>query len=177
MQGDRITRLAADIRRRLHNPLQLRIFLVAAMLGAWYFAAYGPIAAEIDRAARDRGRDERHLDLVRDVEKLRGEVAKYRKRLPASADPNDCVQHVLGGIRRTSMKLNKFEPQPVRKHGPFAVLPIRMELLGAYPDMDGFLSWIETNEHIFRVDSVTIQPHLGGRGILVMQLTLLGVLG
>ncbi|HWE37896.1 MAG TPA: type 4a pilus biogenesis protein PilO [Isosphaeraceae bacterium] len=177
MQGERVSRLAADIQRRLHNPLQLRAFIVVALLAGWYLAAYAPIAAEIDRAGRERAHDDQHLSLARDVERLRGEIAKYKRRLPKSADPNDCVQYVLGGIRKTSLKLNRFEPQPLRKHGPFAVLPIRMELLGAYPDMDALLAWIETNEHIFRVDSVSVQPHLGGHGILVMQMTLLGVLG
>jgi hypothetical protein len=177
MQGDRVSRLLADVRQRLHSPLQLRAFVCVAMLAGWYFAAYAPIAAEIDRVGRERSHDDQHLASARDVERLRGEVARYKMRLPKSADPNDCVQYVLGGIRRTTLKLNKFEPQPVRKHGPFAVLPIRMELLGAYPEMDELLAWIETNEHIFRVDAVNVQSHLGGHGIMVMQITILGILG
>jgi hypothetical protein len=51
-----------------------------------------------------------------------------------------------------------------------------VELEGAFPDMNAFLAWLETNERLMRVDSVRIQPHRSGNGSLVMQVTILGVM-
>ena len=61
--------------------------------------------------------------------------------------------------------------------GPYKAIVLRIELEGAYADLHGFLGWLETNERLFRIDTVKIQPHRSGDGTLIMQLTVLGVMG
>ncbi len=178
MDAGRIGPMWTKLKGRLHDPLQLRIALVVAMLVTWYVAVYSPIRERIDASAKEQAKSEAHLAVVREIEALKAQAAKFRDRLPPKSDANEWVEYVLGGIREIeALKLLKLEPQGVRKHGPFDVLTLRIEIQGTFADLDAFLVWIEANPRLFRVDAVNLKPPIGFSGGLILQVTLLGVMG
>ena len=165
------------LKRRLRDPLQLRLILCVTLLAAWYFLACAPIGEGIDRASKDRARASEHLLLARDIEALRTQDAKYKARLPKGTDPNEWVEYLLAGVRDSAVRLNKLEPQTLRKHGPFNLVTIRIEAQGPYTDLALLVAWIESNPRLFRVDSLLLQPTRGVGRDLVLNLTVLGVMG
>jgi hypothetical protein len=174
---NKLSRLLAMFLARMHDPLQLRAFLCGSLLLVWYVGIYRPLSGDIAEASRVRAREEKHLALVRDIEALRGQVARFQGRLPEGTDPNEWIEYVLGGIRKYPLKLVKLDPATPLKHGPYNLMVLRIELEGAFPDLEKLIRWLESNERLFRVEMVRIEPHISGNGVLIMQLSVLGVMG
>jgi hypothetical protein len=84
---------------------------------------------------------------------------------------------VLSGVRNFPLKLVQLDADSSRDVGPYKAVVLRIEFEGAFPDMDAFLRWLESNERLFRIDTVKIAPHRSGNGLMFMQLTVLGVMG
>jgi hypothetical protein len=162
---------------RLHDPVQLRTLTTVVVLSIAYAAVYMPLADQIESTSRTLAAETKRLDAAREIESLRAQYQKFQKRLPEKSDPNEWVEYLLGGVRRYPMKLVQYDAEPMREVGPYKAVALRLELEGAFPDMNGFLNWLETNDRLFRVDLVRIQPHRSGNGTMVMQLTVLGVMG
>jgi hypothetical protein len=174
---DKLARALKTLWARLHDPIQLRAFLCGMLLLLWYAGGYGPFSAGIEETSRLRAAARKHLALAGEVEILRAQVNRFEGRLPRNTDPNEWVEYVLGGVRKYPLKLVSLTPIPVRSHGPYNLVGLRIDLEGAYPDLDGLLCWLETNERLFRIETIRIEPHRAGNGLIVMHLSLLGVMG
>jgi Tfp pilus assembly protein PilO len=177
MDSGRLTPILENLKRRLRDPLQLRLILGVGMLAGWASLVYLPISDGIEQAVQDRARAAAHSAVARDIEALRIQDAKYKARLPTATDPNEWVEYLLGGLRNSAVRLLKLEPQILRKHGPYDVVVVRIEAQGSYNDLSALLAWIETNPRLLRIDSLTLQPSRGLDGDVVLNLTVLGVMG
>jgi Tfp pilus assembly protein PilO len=162
---------------RLYDPLQLRVFLTGTVLVAGYLAIYSPLSDRIEASSRQLTAETKRLDLAREIEHLRSQFAKFKDRIPEKSDAKEWVQYVLDGMRRFPLKLVTLDSEPLKEVGPYKAVSLRIELEGSFPDMNGFLEWLETNDRLFRIDQVRIQPHRSGNGAMVMQLNVLGVMG
>ncbi len=171
------TSLKARLIERLHDPVQLRVFIVSMALTAGYLFVYMPLSSEITETTRQLTKEQQRLELARDIEHLRAEQRRFESRLPKKRDPNEWVEYLLGGIRVLPLKLVALDSKAPQDVGPFKAIVLNCELEGAFQDMEQLLRWIEFNDRLFRIDSVKISPHRSNNGTLVMQLVVLGVLG
>ena len=175
MEAGRFAPILKSLGRRLRDPLQLRIILGAALLSAWYGFVYVPMSGRIEQVAKNRAQVEAHLVLARDIEALRRTAEVFKDRLPAHTDTNEWVEYLLAGVRKFPVKLLRLEPQGIRKHGPFDVVLLQVELQGEFQDLDAVLAWLEVNPRFLRVDSLNFLPSSGkGKG-LGLKLTVLGI--
>ena len=163
--------------RRLHDPKQLRALVTAIVLIAGYAGIYMPFSGAIEDTSKQVGARKKRLDLADEVERLRAQYKSFKSRLPEKKDTNEWVQYVLGGVRQFPAKLKSCEAAPTVQFGPYKAVVLRIELEGQFPELNSILIWLETNQRLFRIDSVRIQPHLSGNGMLVMNLTVLGAMG
>jgi hypothetical protein len=175
--GQRNAGLKDRLLGMLRNPVQLRVAITALVLAVAYAGIYMPLSGEIEETTRKLSFERKRLELARDVERLEAQYKRFKRRLPEKSDTNEWVQFVLGGLRPLPLKLIALEKDPMRDVGPFKAVVLRIELEGLFPDMNRFLGWLETNERLFRVDSVRIQQHRSGNGLQVMQVTVLGLKG
>lgn len=171
------TAIKKQLLDRLHDPVQLRTLTTVIVLLIAYAAVYMPLADQIEATSRTLAAETRRLDAAREIESLRAQYQKFQKRLPEKSNPDEWVEYILGGVRRFPLKMVQFDADKLREVGPYKAVAFRVELEGAFPDMNGFLNWLETNDRLFRVDLVRIQPHRSGNGTMVMTLTVLGVMG
>lgn len=177
MDAGRLGPLLKELRTRLKDPLQLRFFVGIGMALAWYAGVYLPASAGTDEATKARADASAHAAVAREIQALRAEAAKFRDRLPAGTDPNEWVEYLLAGLRDRPVRLLKIEPKGVRKHGPFPVVILQIELGGRFADLDAALSWIEDNPRLLRVDSASFDRGRGTDRDLLLRLTVLGVMG
>lgn len=161
----------------LYNPTKLRSLVTGLMLAIGYVGVYMPLSGGMETISRERTKERKRLELAEDVEQLRVQFNTFKQRLPKQRDPNEWVRYVLSGVRQFPLKLAKLDAEDPKDLGPYKLVVLRIEFEGIFRDMDAFLNWLETNERLLRVDSVKISPHRGGKGILVMQLVVLGVMG
>lgn len=162
---------------RLHDPVQLRVFITAVMLLVGYFGAYMPLSGRIDETTKKLNQERKRQGLAEDIRYLEEQVAKYESRLPEGTDSNEWVQYVLDGTREYPIKLVSLDSDKPRRVGPYTAVVLRMGIEGDYRDLDAFLGWLEGNERFFRVDFARIAPLLRAKDKLGMQLTLLGLKG
>lgn len=167
----------AKLLDHLYNTTKLRSLVTGLMIAIGYIAVYMPLSGSIEATTKDRAKEQKRLDLATEVEHLLQQFDNFKKRLPAKRDPNEWVQYVLAGVRKLPLKLAKMDTEDARDLGPYKLVVLRLELEGGFTDMDALLNWLETNERMIRVDSVKIAPHRSGKGILIMQLVVLGVMG
>jgi hypothetical protein len=171
------SKMAAGLLDRLHNPMQLRVFLTASVLFISYATVYMPLDSSIADTTRMLTLEDKRLSLARDIEHLRAQQKGFQDRLPEVRDPNEWVEYVLGEIRTLPLKLVTLEAKTPVDVGPFKAVVLICELEGAFHDMEQLVRWLEYNDRLFRIDSVRITPHRSNNGLLVMQLMILGVMG
>jgi Tfp pilus assembly protein PilO len=169
--------LKSRLIERLHDPVQLRIFTTVAILVVGYLAVCMPLGGKVYEAAGELAAQRQLTELASAVEHLRGELAKYQGRLPKQVDTKEWVEYVLEGIRRFPLRMTQLTCEAPRDIGPYKAVVLRIDLEGDFHDMDGFLRWMESNRRLFRADALRICPSLADRNVLVMQLTVLGVMG
>ena len=171
----------APLLQRLRDPLQLRIFITGLFVAIAYLGIHSPLCEKIETVRRDLRQQQEHQELVNDVEYLRAQVDLFHQRLPKNADVNNWVQYVLDGTRRFPLKLLHLDSEKLRRVGTYKAYVLRVELEGKMVDLDSFLTWLETNDRVFRIDSIKIAPRRekttqsGDTQPLVLQLTVLGL--
>lgn len=174
---DSKTDLKARLFEWLHDPVHLHAAVTATVVAVAYLGIYMPLNGQIEQTSAEVRHARKLLELAGDIESLRAQYQSFRGRLPKQSDPNEWVQYVLGGLRRFPLKLAALDCDSPRPMGPYSTVVMRMELEGGFFAMDAFLRWLESNERLFRLDSLKIAPSRSSNEIQVMQITLLGVMG
>ena len=162
---------------RLHDPLQLRVLITGLLLLVGYGGIYMPLSSRIEETTRKLSSEHKRRHLANDVDCLRAQVEKFQARLPEKADTNQWVNYVLDGIRGFPLKLINLDSAGPCRVGPYKAVVLHVQLEGEFHDLDSFLHWLEANQRLLRVDSAKIAPARNANERLVMQLTLLGIMG
>jgi Tfp pilus assembly protein PilO len=163
---------------KLHDPTNLRFFLVAVVLGVGYALIYLPLNSSITKASRKLVDAEKRLNLANDVERLRKQYRQVEKRMPKEVDADEWVQYVLAAIRKSPLKLEAFSPGVTKPLGPYKMVFLSIKLSGSAADLDNFVYWLESNERLFRVESINLTPKILNEGDeLNMDVGVLGLMG
>jgi type II secretory pathway component PulM len=163
--------------QRLHDPIQLRVCVVATLLLVGYAAIYVPLGRRIGRTTKNLNRQNRAIDLAAEYERLQKQYAPLEHRVPAQTDAKEWAQYVLEGVRHHALKMNQFDCHEPKQFGPFKVVTFQIELVGTFFELDKFLRWLESNDRLFRVDSISIGSSQSDKGGLTMRMTVLGLSG
>jgi Tfp pilus assembly protein PilO len=177
-QDRRADNKMGSLLERLHNPTELRVFLLALVLGISYGSIYLPLNKTTASTARKLEDAKKRLKLAEEVENLHSQYSKVESRIPKNPDASEWIQFVLNGIRQSPVKLEAFNPDAPKAMGSYQVLGIKIKVSGSYADLDDLLHWLESNPRLFRVDSIKLSA--GGRdddGAIRMELAILGVMG
>jgi type II secretory pathway component PulM len=158
----------AGLIERLHDPLQLRVFVTGLMVAIAYLAIHLPLSARISETTSKLNKQRKRQAMADEIEHFREQVELFQPRLPEKTDTNEWVQYVLDGIRAHPMKVVGLDSEDTRNVGPYQAVVLRIEL-------DSFLCWLEENERFFRVDSVRIAPARHSAAKLDMRMTVLGM--
>lgn len=164
---------------RLHNPTELRLFLVAVVLGLGYMAIYLPLSTNIANTTRKLEDGRKRLVLAEEVDNLQKQFAQVQSRIPKNPDASEWMQYILNKVRQSPLKLDAFNPAQPQALGPYQIINIRMRLTGSLADVDAFLCWLELNPRLIRVDSIKLGGvnGKGDTGDVSMDVAIVGVMG
>jgi Tfp pilus assembly protein PilO len=165
----------SEIMQQLRDPSRMRIVACLMMLLIGYAAIYVPLAGMISQEKRLLKQEETRRDLADTIDTLRSKLTAIESRIPEGADVNEWMQYVLGGVGDANLTLQSMTPGTPRKVGPMKAIELSVSLTGKYADFDSFLVWLETNERLFRVDSVKVAPDRDESRGLQMQVKVLGL--
>jgi Tfp pilus assembly protein PilO len=149
----------ANLLKRLHDPVQLRIAVMLVVLLAGYVAVYMPLSDRIAKAARTLEHAHKALGLAESLERLQKQYRTFKDRVPQQTDTKEWVQYILQGTRQfPGIKVQNLDCRDPRSVGPYRVVILQIELEGQFSEMNKFLSWLEANQRLLRVDELTISP-------------------
>ena len=160
----------------LHNPIQLRVLLVITIFGGWYTLSAATLTVDIDRVTRQSEREQKRLELAKEVERLRAQLARFQHRLPEKVDVNELPQYLLNGIRGFPLRPITCEPDTTKDVGPYKARSVTMTIQGPFPAIEKFLRWVESNPRLLRVDKLQLSPIREGT-LMNASLTVLGITG
>jgi Tfp pilus assembly protein PilO len=171
-----------DLRSQLHqaaqqlrDPFRLRLVVAAAAVLLSYVAIYSPLHSRIEKLRWELREEERRSQLAEEVDLLRARFASLEGRLHAESDVNAWIQYVLDGVRRQPLKLVNLDVEEERKLGPYRTLVMRVHVAGEMKDLDQLLQWLESNERLFRIDTLSLEPDRSQAQHCVLQMTLLAL--
>jgi len=178
--NDSKTGLRAAIQGILDHPARLRLALAVALLAIWYVSAFRPLAGRIAEASRQLADDRERLDLLRSIDELAREEARYKGRIPEQGGRNAWVRFLMDGLGERPLTRTSIDPQPSVGFGPHRAEVARVVVEGAYADLEEFVRWLESGPLLIRIDAIEIGPRGGIAGAkagdaYVMQLVVMGV--
>jgi len=167
--------VVANLIEQLHDPVRLRVCVIAAVLAVGYFAVYSPMNGKIVETTKKLERDNKLIRLATKMEQLQKEYDGFKSRIPKDTDSKEWVQYMLDGIRHFPLKLVRLDCREPKKVGPYRAIVMKIELEGSFLDMDEYLRWLESNRRLLRVDEISIAPANSGEHVTVLRLTVLGL--
>lgn len=159
----------------LRDPFRMRVALTMLSLVVGWTAIYWPLSHQVETARRNLKQERSREALYADLDHLRAQVQMFESRLPKKTDTNEWVQYVIEGIRRFPLKLNNLDSSEPQRIGPYEAVGLQVEVEGNMQSLDQLLHWLETNERLFRLDSVKLEAARKETQNRVLHLTLLGL--
>ena len=160
---------------QLRDPIKLRIALYATILASWYFGFYSPTSGQMAHTSAQSDRERKRIATARQIEQLRKVLAPVQDRIPAHSGPHEVIQYVMAHVRPSPLKLIDLRPVKTEDLGPYDAIGLRLTFEGTYSDLVAFLTWVENDRRMMRVDSLGIGPHDADGTRLNVQLDFLSL--
>jgi len=170
-------KVKARLWEQLRDPNRFRMCVMGTVLLASYCLVYLPLSERIQDTTKKIDDAKKTLSLVRDIEGLRAQFRRVEKRLPKRTDSKEWAAYVLDGLRQFPLRLLRLDCDAPCNVGPWRAVVLRIDLEGDFFEADGFLRWLEADKRLFRVDSLRISPGRNLEQGLMMQFTILGLMG
>jgi hypothetical protein len=151
--------LKSKLSARLHDPVQLRIVVIASIVFLGYVAIYTPLSEQIAKTSRKVDRDHKLLALAESYEQLQKEYHNIDPRIPKQTDTKEWVRYMLEGTRQfPEIKVINFDCTETKGIGPFRGIAFKIPIEGSFLELLKFLNWIETNPRLLRADDLKLSP-------------------
>jgi Tfp pilus assembly protein PilO len=167
-------RLQQMILAQLSHPLKLRVVLCAAMMTAWYALFFSPLTEDVAATTARIDRERRRGATAREIEQLKKTLAPFEPLIPAGADVEELMRHVIDHIR-SPLKLISLKPEKPKDLGPYEAIGLQLNLQGGFAEIDRFLAWVETDRRLLRIDALKLDPAPKDPSLLSAQILLLSL--
>ncbi|MCE5336900.1 MAG: type 4a pilus biogenesis protein PilO [Desulfobacteraceae bacterium] len=149
------------------QKVALFFFTFALIGGAFYLLVYQDQIDTIARLTKNISEQERKLAklkeaqakvgmLEKELEKSEQELARLVSFLPDQKEIPGLLENVSMLGAKVGLENILFQPQPEVQQEFYAVIPIRLDLLGSFNDLGVFLDNISKLNRILKVESLTV---------------------
>jgi Tfp pilus assembly protein PilO len=159
---------------QLSHPLKLRAILCLAMTAAWYAVFFSPLSGQVAATTARIARERQRGTTARQIEQLKKALAPYESLISAGADVEELMRHVIDHIR-SPLKLIDLKPETPKDLGPYVAIGLQLKLEGHFAEIDKFLTWVESDRRLLRIDALKLDPASKDRGLLSAQILLLSL--
>jgi len=150
---------------------QRKILLFAgtfvALGAAFYFLKYKPLSERINSLEANIVRQEKRLVelkkakaqvgvLEKDLAESETEFAHLLTMLPDQKEIPGLLDSVSQLGAQVGLENILFQPQPEQPHEFYAVIPVRLDLIGSYHELGTFFDKISKLNRILKVDNLTV---------------------
>jgi Tfp pilus assembly protein PilO len=163
------------ILEQLIHPVKLRLVLCLAIIAGWYAMFFSPTIEHVAATTARIGRERKRVATAREIEQLKAALAPSLGLIPAEADVQELMRHVIDHLRSSPLTLIEIKPDKAKDLGPYEAMGLQLRLEGRFAEIDEFLGWVETDGRLLRIDSIKLDPAGKGTGRLSAQITLLSL--
>jgi Tfp pilus assembly protein PilO len=156
------TSFSRRLTNQLRHPLKLRVLLSLVILAGWYFLFFSPLSDQMAMTQARIENEQKRIGIARQTDAVRKSLVPYKNRVPAKSDLNELIQYVMNRIRSSPLKLIDLKPDKAKALGPFDAISLRLTLEGTYAELDELLTWIQSEQRLLRVDSLSLTPSTKG---------------
>lgn len=139
----------------------------AALSALFYFFEYKPLSERINGLKGNISRQEKRLAelkkakvqvaaLQKDLAESQIEFARLLTMLPDQKEIPGLLDSVSQLGAQVGLENILFQPQPEQPHEFYAVIPVRLDLIGSYHELGTFFDKISKLNRILKVDNLTI---------------------
>jgi hypothetical protein len=173
--GFKNSALLSNVIRRFNDPAQLRWILTGLVVAVAIVGVYLPLSGRAEDSEVKANHEKERLALIKDVEHLRDEYKEIKQHVPKKWTESDWETYLVDGTRPYKLHVMNLEKQSTRSMPPYRLAVVTLVVEGTFPEFDGFLRWLDTNDKLLRVDSVKIEPSERG-DTLSMKLLVQGLM-
>ncbi|HKI21171.1 MAG TPA: type 4a pilus biogenesis protein PilO [Isosphaeraceae bacterium] len=160
---------------QLRQPLKLRLLLCFAIITGWYVLFFSPLSEKTAATTAKIISERKRVAASRQIEQLKKAIVPYKGRVPAGADLNELMQHVIAHMRSSPLKLLDLKPEKSKDLGPYETLGLKLTMEGRFAEIDEFLKWVENDERLLRIETIKLDPLAKDPGRLAAQVVLLSL--
>jgi len=153
----------------LSTVQKILLFLITFLVlcAGFYFFSYKPQAEKIGKLRLDISKQEKRLaELKRAAEQtkiLEAEVAKSQEEfdqmlalLPDQKEIPELLDNISRLAAQAGLENIFFQPQPEQVHDFYAVIPVRLDLVGTYHQLGVFLDSASKLHRIIKIDQLSL---------------------
>ena len=151
----------SNLLEAVRDSTRMKVVVTLAVVLVGHFGVCQPFNTAIARTTRLLREEERRWQLAQDIELLEAHEAHFQPRVVVGWDVNQWVQYVLDGVRARPLLLKDLDSGEKYKVGPYTAIELQLQVSGSARDVDSLLFWLETNERLFRIDALKLEPVRG----------------
>jgi type IV pilus assembly protein PilO len=153
---------------KLSRPVQLGLFLVLLIgaAGAFYYFLMQDLlqqrsqlkgeVVELDKSvAQAAAVASQYNQFKKELAELEKKLTALRAILPSEKETPEVLRNAQDMASSSTLKITKFNPQPVQPHPFYADWPILIEVRGSYNALGTFFEKISRATRIINVDNLT----------------------
>ncbi|MGP0063257.1 MAG: type 4a pilus biogenesis protein PilO [Isosphaeraceae bacterium] len=163
------------ILQQLAHPVKLRLVLCLAIIVGWYTMFFSPTSEHLAATTTRIDRERKRVATAREIEQLKKDVAPSLGLIPADADVQELMRHVIDHLRSSPLTLIEVKPDKPKDLGPFEAITLQLKVEGRFAEIDEFLGWVEKDRRLMRIDSIKLDPASKNVGRLSAQLSVLSL--
>ncbi|NLF08651.1 MAG: hypothetical protein GX594_11845 [Pirellulaceae bacterium] len=161
----------------LHDPVILRLCVIAAMTAIGYFAVYAPLQEKNAATSIKLKKDQNLLELGADLESLVANYSKFKDRIPEQTDSKEWAQYILDGLRGFPVELSTLDCSGTAKLGPYRTMVLKVNMEGPFREIDNCIRWLETNKRLLWIEEFALTPSKDANNYVTIKMTIVGLSG
>lgn len=163
------------ILQQLIHPVKLRLALCLAIIVGWYVVFFSPTSEHLAATTARIDRERKRVATAREIKKLKKNLAPSHGLIPAGVNVQELMRHVIDHLRSSPLTLIEVKPDKPKDLGPYEAIGLQLKLEGGFAEIDRFLTWVEKDQWMLRIDSIKLDPSGKNAGRLTAQIVLLSL--
>ena len=147
-----------QLSEKLRDPFRMRMLVAGVTLAIMFFAIHSPIEARMKIEKREIGLLETKHKTAKELMLLQTHMEKVDPQIIRCETNDVIVAHLIETIRRHPVDLMRIDAEAPVRHGPMHTVRVGIDCIGDYKQLLGVLHAIESDPHLFRVETISLDP-------------------
>lgn len=143
---------------QLRDPFRMQIAVAGITLAVMYFAISNPLHGRMKRSQREFDRMQTTTKSAEEVLLLRSHLQHVDDRILRGKSNDVIVSHLIDLVRNEPVDLMRIDAEAPSRLGPIQSVRVTMDVKGPFQALVDLLHRLESDQYLFRIETVAINP-------------------